>query len=252
MDRSFKERFLKLWETYFPAAELPVAFWYASQPGAVPLAPPAKGHVCTVCQLAQVRRGQDLAFDASRVGCFGGKRFLGFTQSVAPTFNHFISCGIPGKVEGERYKRTPEQVAEWQKHMVPLDKTGQTIVFKRWDRLADDDQPEVVIVFATPDVLSGLFTLANFDEIEPNGVFTPFSAGCGTIVYYPYLEIGAARKRAVIGMFDPSARPCVPAQVLTFAAPMAKFWRMAEAMEESFLITPTWDTVRRRISGGAS
>jgi hypothetical protein len=50
------------------------------------------------------------------------------------------------------------------------------------------DDPEVVIFFAQPDVLSGLFTLANYDEADPNGVFAPFAAGCGSIVHYPYLE----------------------------------------------------------------
>ena len=48
-------------------------------------------------------------------------------------------------------------------------------------------------------------------------------------------------------MFDVSARPFVPAGVLTFAAPMAKFARMVDNMEESFLITDSWAQVRRRI-----
>jgi hypothetical protein len=35
---------------------------------------------------------------------------------------------------------------------------------------------------------------------------------------------------------------------LTFAAPMIKFRRMVENMEESFLITASWDKVKKRIS----
>jgi hypothetical protein len=88
--------------------------------------------------------------------------------------------------------------------------------------------------------LSGLFTLANFDEAKPNGVFCPFSAGCGSIVQYPYLENGSSRPRAVIGMFDVSARPYVPKETLTFAVPMNKFIRMVNNREESFLITRSW------------
>jgi hypothetical protein len=107
--------------------------------------------------------------------------------------------------------------------------------------------PEVVIFFAKPDVLSGLFMLANFDQVEPNGVFTPFGAGCGTIVHYPYLEMKSDRPRAVIGMFDPSARPYVPSNVLTIAVPMVKFEKMVGYMEESFLITDTWKSVNKRI-----
>jgi hypothetical protein len=113
--------------------------------------------------------------------------------------------------------------------------------------LDEADTPEVVIFFAQPDVLSGLFTLANFDEAEPNGVFAPFSAGCGSIVQYPYLEGKSKRPRGVIGLFDVSARPFVPAGVLTFSAPMNKFTRMVDNMEESFLITGSWRKVRKRI-----
>jgi hypothetical protein len=48
-------------------------------------------------------------------------------------------------------------------------------------------------------------------------------------------------------MFDPSARPCVPENVLTFAVPMKRFEKMTGYMEESFLITDTWSILRKRI-----
>ena len=59
----------------------------------------------------------------------------------------------------------------------------------------------------------------------------------------------SSRPRAVLGMFDVSARPCVPAGTLTFAVPFNKFQQMAGNMEESFLITGSWEKVRKRISG---
>jgi hypothetical protein len=114
--------------------------------------------------------------------------------------------------------------------------------------LQEFDVPAVVIFFAKPDVLSGLFTLANFDQTEPNSTFTPFGAGCGSIVHYPYLEKDKERPRAVIGMFDPSARPCVPRDTLSFAVPMVKFEKMIQYMEVSFLITSTWKTIKKRIN----
>jgi hypothetical protein len=48
-------------------------------------------------------------------------------------------------------------------------------------------------------------------------------------------------------MFDVSARPFVPAGVLTFAIPWPKFIRMVDNMEESFLITRSWEKVKDRI-----
>jgi len=50
-----------------------------------------------------------------------------------------------------------------------------------------------------------------------------------------------------LGMFDVSARPCVPTDVLTFSVPMKRFIRMVGNMEESFLITNSWRKVLKRI-----
>jgi hypothetical protein len=164
-----------------------------------------------------------------------------------PKFEYFLSCGIPGELEGERYKKTPELVREVMEHAPVFKAPARFAVFKRWDMLQEKDEPVVVIFFAQPDVLAGLFTLANFDEAEVNGVFAPFSSGCGSIVLYPYLEGRSARPRGVIGMFDVSARPFIPANVLSFAVPMNKFVRMIDNMEESFLITASWKKVQKRI-----
>ena len=48
-------------------------------------------------------------------------------------------------------------------------------------------------------------------------------------------------------MFDVSARPFVPKDTLTFSTPMSKFIRMIDNMEESFLITGSWELVQKRI-----
>jgi hypothetical protein len=70
-------------------------------------------------------------------------------------------------------------------------------------------------------------------------------------VQYPYLENEISRPRAVLGMFDVSARPYVPRETLTFSVPMKKFIRMIGNMEESFLITRSWEKVKKRIVGPA-
>jgi len=160
---------------------------------------------------------------------------------------YFLSCGIPGRVKGERHRKSPELVREVLRHWPAFRAPARLVVFKRWDLLEAPDDPEVVIFFAKPDILSGLFTLANFDESEPNGVFTPSGAGCSSIVAYPYLERGSRRPRCVLGMFDITARPYVPGDVLTFSVPMEKFVRMVENMDESFLTTDTWRAVQKRI-----
>jgi uncharacterized protein (DUF169 family) len=246
MNIELKEHFIHLWRKYFGEADLPVTFYYTDGDGGAPRAEKPKEWSCLICELSRVRNGRSIVYNADAIACGGAKRYLGFTEQVRPGFEYFLSCGNE-KIEGERYIRTPEMVREMMKNQKTLKFTGNNIVFKRWDNLTESDEPEVVIFFATPDVLSGLFTLANFDQVEPNGTFTPFGAGCGTIIHYPYLEIKSERPRAVIGMFDPSARPCVRENELSFALPMKRFQQMIGYMEESFLVTETWKTVKNRI-----
>ncbi len=243
---NMKEKFIELWNKYFGNAELPIIFFYTDGDGGAEWAEKDKIHRCLICELGKVRNGKSLVYDAERVKCGGAKRYLGYSDKMRPGFEYFLSCGNE-QMEGERYLRTPELVKEFMKNQQAIPGAGRNIVFKRWDKMDENDNPDVVIFFASPDVLSGLFTLANFDQSEPNGTFTPFSAGCGSIVYYPYLESKSERKRAVIGMFDPSARPCVPENVLTFAVPYKRFEKMVNYMQESFLITETWSVMRKRI-----
>lgn len=247
MDMKLKEDFQEKWKKYFNEADLPITFYYTDQvKGAEPVKPPT-GHRCIMADFVKIRKGTSLYFEAGSIGCYGGKRYLGFGGEVMPDFEYFLSFGIPGKLEGERYKKTPELVKEMMKKAPNMKAPARFIVFKRWDMLAEYDEPQVVIFFACPDVLSGLFTLANFDRVGPNAVFTPFAAGCGSIVQYPYLQKDSDTPRAILGMFDVSARPFVPENLLTFAVPMNKFVPMVENMDESFLITPSWAKVNNRM-----
>jgi uncharacterized protein (DUF169 family) len=247
MTIELKERFLVLWKKYFGEAELPITFYYTEGDGGAERAEKPKGRSCLICELAKVRNGRSLYFNSDSLACRGARRYLGYTEKMRPGFEYFLSCGN-GEMEGERYIRTPEMVREIMKNQETLPVNGKNIVFKRWDNLTPSDNPEVVVFFANPDVLAGLFTLANFDQTDPNGTITPFGAGCGTIVHYPYLESLTERQRAVIGMFDISARPCVQENILTFAIAMRRFERIITYMEESFLITETWTIVRNRIN----
>lgn len=244
MDPALKEKFAGLWQTYFPNADLPLVFYYTGDPKG---ANAPDEHRCFIAQLAAVRKGRPVAFSLDSVVCSGGKRYLGFSQELMPRFEYFLSCGIPGELEGERYKKSPELVKDFMAKAPRFEAPAPYVVFKRWDCLEPGDEPEVVVFFATPDVLSGLFTLAGFEESDREAVIAPFGAGCATIVQYPYLEGKQERPRAVLGLFDVSARPWVPRETLTFAVPMAKFTRMVNDMHESFLTTESWERVKARM-----
>jgi len=248
MDLEIKEKFLAGWNKFFEGAELPLVFYFTDHPQGMDLVKPPSGWRCFLCELTRARNGQDLCFNIDSLGCPGGKKFLGFSQETMANFECFLSTGIPGKLEGERYKKTPELVKSWVAKVPKFTALAKYLTVRRWDKLGEMDTPEVVVFLATPDVLSGLFTLGNFAEADPYGVISPFAAGCSTIVQYPYLEMFTEHPRCVLGMFDVSARPCVPAGTLSFAVPFPKLCSMIEDMEESFLITQAWAAVKKRIA----
>lgn len=252
MDITLRDRFTELWNRYFPGTELPVTIEFREESKTVKKVPPPDGWRCIICQMGRVRSGTSLVMDARSITCQGGLMYAGYTENRPPEFRYFLSHGRPGGREGERYKQSPELVDTWEKSLVPLSHEGKDLYVTRWDNLKEDDNPEVVIFFARPEVLCGLFSLANFDRSDPDGVICPMGSGCSSILYYPLLEQEKEDPRVVLGMFDPSARPCVPPDVLSMAFPMKKFVRVIGYMDESFLVTKTWETVKKKIGQSAA
>lgn len=247
MDEGKRDSFVSRWRKYFGDAELPLVAFYSDSRPADAKEDAGADH-CIIGALSSARKGETRCFDASSEICSGAKRYLGFTYEVAmPDFEHFLSYGIPGKVRGERYKKSPEIVRESMEYSPSFEAPRPHIVFKRWDKLVPADEPELVVFFADQDVIAGLFTLANFDEAEPNAVICPFGSGCSSIVFHPYHELLSERPRCVMGMFDISARLYVGEDILSFAVPISKFERMADNMEESFLTTDTWKGLYARM-----
>jgi uncharacterized protein (DUF169 family) len=251
MDTRFQQDFLTKWETYFPGAELPVAYWYTDEVSKEDRRDSRDEEHCVIASFDRVRQGHAFVYGKDSPGCRGWARYTGFSQTLRPKFEYFLSCGIPGEMEGERYKKSPELVQRYLEARPPFEAPARWFVCKRWDKVAPAERPFAVIFFAPPDVLSGLFALANYDRADPDGVITPMGSGCSQIVGYPWAEAQSAAPRCVLGMFDVSARPQVREGELTFAVPFARFERMVANMDESFLITPSWDRVRARIREAA-
>jgi|WetSurSiteA1Bulk_404760.scaffolds.fasta_scaffold56952_2 hypothetical protein len=264
MDMGFKQRFLDLWNAYFSGAELPIVFYFTNEErhgGRVK--PPKEDFRCVFQDLAMVRRGKPRSLNINTIGCEGGKAFLGFLKNPAetqgPRLRQILHQGIPGKVRVEkckdltlgRYKKSSELLDALVKPDVFLPVLTTNIVFKRWDTLDKEEEPMVVIFFASADVLSGLFALANFDEADVNAVIAPYTSGCGSIVTFPYNQLQSPSPKAVLGMFDIMPRRYIPPGKLTFAVPWPKFVRMVNNFEESFLITEHWQKLEPRIKRNA-
>jgi uncharacterized protein (DUF169 family) len=205
-------------------------------------------HGCMIGLLQNARKkGITVYFDKDHFGCPGGAYYMGFLVSPRPNIEYFLSCGIPGEMEGERYIKTPELAREFFKKMKPRPAPATYCVFKPMEQFQDNTKPEVVVFFATPDILSGLFTLTNYALESTDAVSTPFGSGCSTILTYPLKEAEKEQPRAVLGMFDVSARPMVEKEVLTLAMPYSVFLKLLKNVSESFLETESWKKVLRRI-----
>lgn len=251
MENQSREQFQKQWNRYFPEAELPLFFYYTDEE-TVPAAPQPEKWKCVMADIFKVRKGEALRFDAAAIGCGGGRRYTGLKDNMRENFRYFLSCGIPGELEGERYKKSPALVDAYQKDFPFLPAGKKYFVCKRWDQLTDGETPTAVLFFAPPDVLSGLFTLANFDLQDQMGVITPFISGCGSIFEAVTRESERRDQRCILGMFDVSARPYVKENELSFAIPWERFIVMLNNMDESFLTTESWQKVQKRIRNAAT
>ncbi len=205
---------------------------------------------CMIGLLQNARKkGETVYFDKSHFGCPGGAYYMGFREIPRPNIEYFLSCGIPGEMEGERYIKTPELAKEYFNKMKPRSAPASYCVFKPLDQFRNDEKPEVVCFFATPDILSGLFTLTDYALERTDAVVAPFGSGCSTLLTYPLKEAEKKEPRAILGMFDVSARPMVEKDILTLSMPYSVFLRHLENVKRSFLETESWRKVLRRISG---
>jgi hypothetical protein len=150
-------------------------------------------------------------------------------------------------MEGERYIKTPQLAKEYFAAAKPRRAPAKFCIFKPLPAFQAGEKPEVVVFFAPPDILSGLFTLTNYAAERTEAVRIPFSSGCGSILTHPLKEAEKEKPQAILGMFDVSARPFVEPDLLTLAMPTKLFLTLLDNLDESFLITASWRKVKERI-----
>jgi uncharacterized protein (DUF169 family) len=243
----FSEELWKHFQETLGLGESPLGIYYTEEkPKGVTPKEGISGCMIRLLQNAR-KKGKVVYFDKSHFGCPGGAYYMGFLESPRPNIEYFLSCGIPGEMEGERYIKTPERAREYFARMKPRPAPATYCVFKPIEQFQGGIEPEVVAFFAPPDILSGLFTLTNYALERTDAVYAPFGSGCGTILTYPLKETGKEQPRAVLGMFDVSARPMVEKDVLTFAMPYSVFLKLLENVSGSFLQTESWKKVLQRI-----
>ena len=243
----FSEESWKQFREILGLKESPLGVYYTNdKPQGV--TPKTGIHLCMIGFIKKARKkGKTVYFDKSHFGCPGGAYYMGFLESPRPNIEYFLSCGIPGEMEGERYIKTPELAKEYFGKMKPRPAPATYCVFKPIEKFQAEEKPEVVVFFVPPDILSGLFTLTNYALERTDAVYAPFGSGCGTILTYPLKEAGKEQPRATLGMFDVSARPMVDKDILSLAMPYSIFLKLLENVSGSFFQTDSWKKVLQRI-----
>jgi hypothetical protein len=203
---------------------------------------------CVIGLLWRARKkGTTAFFDREHFGCLGGAFYLGFLKPQLNGIAHYVSSGIPGQMEGEHYLESPEVTRRFFDEIDPRPAPARYCVFKPLNLLGPEDNPELVVIFARAEVISGLNQLASFVTNDFDVVRSPFGAGCSGIVTWPLTYQARGDFKAVVGGWDPSDRVYMKPDELTFSMPTQMFLRMLDRWQESFLATRTWAQVRKRI-----
>ena len=196
---------------------------------------------CMIGAIRKVCDGGALTLSADNVLCGGGRLYTAFAP-MPDRVPAFVS-------REEHYKQTPDQVKDYIDRLDIYITAKPYLNFVRMDGLATLDDVEGIIFFATPDILSGLCSWAFYDNDADDAVSTKFASGCCSIVTFAAKENRDGGRRCFLGMLDPSARPLVPRNELTFTVPLCRFREMMGTMEQSALFQKAYSVVRKRING---
>jgi len=186
-------------------------------------------------------------------GCPGGVFYCSMMKPNLRFIEHYVTTGFDGTpVHGERYLPSPEAMRIFLDKVNPRKAPAKYCIFKPLSLFTDSEEPEFVIFFARPEVLTGLFVQTTFTTGDVDCVAAPFGAGCTNIIAWPLFYKERGIEKAVIGGFDPSARKYMKTDELTFTVSWSLYKKMLAALPESmFNVGGAWPTVRKKVSRSA-
>ena len=231
-----KEFILNFREAFGSKSPLPLLFGYSDKP----IAETKKIGGCFFKGLQAARNGEPVSLSVDVIGCGGGKLYTGFSD---------MPEHVPGFVSSkEKYKRTPEMVVDYVQKLGIRKTEMPYLNFIRIDKAESFEGTEGVLFYATPDMLSGLCGWAFYDNNAPDAVVSQFGSGCSTVVSMTVVENERKGYRCFIGMLDPSVRPWVGKNELSFTIPFCRFELMMKTMKDCFLFgTHAWEKVKARM-----
>lgn len=230
--------FISLYTDFFGStASLPIAVVYSD----TPLGELSKVPGCMFKQFHRAYSGGTVTLNASNLSCGGGKFYSGLGPMPERVYNFVSNC--------ERYKESPETAKESIETIGAELSSNPYINFVRIDRLDSFDDMEGLIFFVNPDVVSGLFTWANYDCKDINAVQSPWGSGCSSSITSLVNENRKGGKHCFLGMFDVSARPYFRQDIISFSIPKSRFDEMCDTLSLCCVSgAPAWLKVKKRIN----
>lgn len=210
---------------------------------------------CAAAMLSAAARGRTAVFDRKTYGCPGGGTGLGFGNCyVGFPIDRLLSTGGKAELpsgqtfdmgEGERFFESPELASRWMADLPYRELPTEFLVFKPLDQVAEGEDVSLVVMFANPDQLSALVTLAGFRRGAVNATASPWGAACQSILF-AYAEAESENPRGVMGFFDISQRGKIEKELLSFTLPIRLYREMEASVDDSFLSTHIWQKLRER------
>jgi uncharacterized protein (DUF169 family) len=209
---------------------------------------------CVIGNIWLARKKHRAAYISSKeYGCPGGVFYCSMMKPNLRFIEHYVTTGFEGTpIQGERYLPSPESMRNFLDKVDPRKAPGKYCIFKPLSLFSANEEPEFVIFFARPEVLSGLFTQTTFTTGDVDSVASPFGAGCTNILAWPLFYREQGVEKAVLGGFDPSARKYMKTDELTFTVPMSLYQKMLKALPKSmFNVGTNWEVVRKKVNRSA-
>ncbi|MCQ4637226.1 DUF169 domain-containing protein [Anaerovorax odorimutans] len=201
---------------------------------------------CVIALLNEAAKGKTAALSEKTTGCPGGKAGVGFKPFEPGTIEYFLSVGGKGSKEGEFYKESPDLALSYIEQL-PEISPKEYLVLKPVSRITKNDDVQSVVFLVNADQLSGLVTLANYDQAEQDSVRIKFGAGCAQSLLYTMADSELDNNICMIGLTDPSARKCIDKDILSFSIPYRRYLEMERKADDSFLSKKTWQLIAKRI-----
>lgn len=228
--------------------EEPLGIFYAENAPESSLTPaPGTKHACIINYLRRARTEKRVVHFASDVGtCMGGWVYLGYQLPAPERIVHFVTTGWEGQ-EGERYLPSPDSMRRFLKDIDIQPAPAPYCVVKPLSLFSGNEEPLIVTFHCRAETLTGLTMLAGFALDDHDAVAMPFGSGCANIFAWPLQYRRRGLRKAVVGGADPSCRPFMGVDELSFSVTFDVLLAMQEAFPRSFLMGKTWSGVRKKI-----